>query len=161
MWVDQGDEFYNKLFKRFLKINNIEMYSTYNKGKCVVLGRFIRTLKNKILKHMTAVFKNVYFQLLDDIVNKCNNTVHRTIEMKATDFTSDSYAEYYEDSNKKDPKFKVVGHVRISKYKNIFAKGWTQNCSEEVYVVSNIKNTVPWTYMINELNREKNCWKFL
>ena len=148
MWVDQGDEFYNKLFKRFLKINNIEMYSTYNKGKCVVLGRFIRTLKNKILKHMTAVFKNVYFQLLDDIVNKCNNTVHRTIEMKATDFTSDSYAEYYEDSNKKDSKFKDGDHVSISKYKHTFAKRYIQNWSEEVFVVSKVKDTVPGKLLV-------------
>ena len=148
MWVDQGDEFYNKLFKRFLKINNIEMYSTYNKGKYVVLGRFIRTLKNKILKHMTAVFKNVYFQLLDDIVNKCNNTVHRTIEMKPTDFTSDSYAEYYEDSNKKDPKFKDGDHVSISKYKHTFAKRYTQNWSEEVFVVSKVKDTVPGKLLV-------------
>ena len=64
--------------------------------------------------------------MLDDIVNKYNNTVHRTIKMKPIDVTSDSYAEYNEDSNKKDPKFKVGGHVRISKYKNIFAKGYTQ-----------------------------------
>ena len=99
MWVDQGDEFYNKLFKRFLKINNIEMYSTYNEGKSVVAERFIRTLKNKIFKHMTAVSKNVYFDVLDDIVNKYNNTVHRSIIVKPVDVTSDSYAEYDEDSN--------------------------------------------------------------
>ena len=60
IWVDQDDEFYNNLFKRFLKINNIDMYSTYNEGKSVVAERFIRTLKNKIFKHMTAVSKNVY-----------------------------------------------------------------------------------------------------
>ena len=74
IWVDQGGEFYNKLFKRFLKINNIEMYSTYNEGKSVVAERFIRTLKNKIFKHMTAVSKNVYFDVVDDIVNKYNNS---------------------------------------------------------------------------------------
>ena len=79
-WVDQGGEFYNNLFKRFLKNNNIEMYSTYNEGKSVVAERFIRTLKNKIFKHMTAVSKNVYFNVLDDIVNKYNNTVHRVIK---------------------------------------------------------------------------------
>ena len=79
IWVDQGGEFYNNLFKRFLKINNIEMYSTYNEGKSVVAERFIRTLKNKIFKHMTAISKNVYFDVLDDIVNKYNNTVHRII----------------------------------------------------------------------------------
>ena len=70
IWVDQGGEFYNKLFKRFLKINNIEMYSTYNEGKSVVAERFIRTLKNKIFKHMTVVSKNVYFDVLGNIVNK-------------------------------------------------------------------------------------------
>ena len=67
-WVDQGSEFYNQSFKDFLKINNIEMYSTYNEGKSVVAERFIRTLKNKILKHITAVSKNIYFDVLDDIL---------------------------------------------------------------------------------------------
>ena len=97
IWVDQGSEFYNNSFKDFLKINNIEMYSTYNEGKSVVAKRFIRTLKNKIFKRMTAVSKNVYFDMLDDIFNKYNNTVHRTIKMKPIDFTSDSYAEYNEE----------------------------------------------------------------
>ena len=69
IWVDQGGEFYNNLFKRFLKINNIEMYSTYNEGKSVVAERFIRTLKNKIFKHMTAISKNVYFDVLDLLIN--------------------------------------------------------------------------------------------
>ena len=93
IWVDQGSKFYNNPFKRLLKINNTEMYSTYNEGKSVVAERFIRTLKNKIFKHMTAISKNVYFDVLDDIVNKYNNTVHRSIKMKPTDVTSDSYAE--------------------------------------------------------------------
>ena len=154
-WVHQGRKFYNNLFKRFLKINNIEMYSTYNEGKSVVAERFIRTLKNKIFKHMTAISKNVYFDVLDDIVNKYNNTVHRTIKMKPIDVTSDSYAEYNEDSNVTKPKFKVGDHVRISKYKNIFAKGYTPNWSEEVFVINKIKNTVPWTYAISDLNGEE------
>ena len=89
IWVDQGGEFYNKLFKRFLKINNIKIYSTYNEGKSVVAERCIRSLKNKIFNHMTAVSKNV----LDHIVDKYNNTVHRTIKMRPVDVTSDSYAE--------------------------------------------------------------------
>ena len=131
------------------------MYSTYNEGKSVVAGRFIRTLKNKTFKHMTAISKNVYFDVLDDIVNKYNNTVHKTIKMKPIDVTSDSYAEYNEDSNKKDPKFKVGDHVRISKYKNIFAKGYAPNWSEEIFIVSKIKNTVPWTYAISDLNGEE------
>ena len=93
--------------------------------------------------------------MLDDIVNKYNNTVHRTIKMKSIDVTSDSYAEYNEDSNKKDPKFKVGDHVRISKYKNIFAKRYTPNWSKEVFVISKIKNAVPWTYVINDFNGEE------
>ena len=81
IWVDQGSEFYNKSFKCFLKINNIEMYSKYNEGKSVVAEGFIRTLRNKIFKHMTDISKNIYFDVLDDIVDKYNNTVHRTIKM--------------------------------------------------------------------------------
>ena len=100
------------------------MYSTYNEWKFVVAERFIRTLKNKIFKHMTAISKNVYFDVLDDIVDKYNLTVHGTIKMKPTDDTDDSYAVYNENSNKKYPKFKVGYHVRISKYKNISAKGF-------------------------------------
>ena len=91
------------------------MYSTYNEGKSVVAERFIRTLKNKIFKHMAAVSKNVYFDVLDDIVNKYNNTVHRSIIVKPVHVTSDSYAEYDEDSNLTKPKFQVGDHVRISK----------------------------------------------
>ena len=98
------------------------MYSTYIEGKSVVTERFIRTLKNKIFKHMTAISKNVYFDVLNDIVNKYNYTVHRTIKMKPIEVTSDSYVKSNKDSDKKDPKFKVGDHARISKYKNIFAK---------------------------------------
>ena len=93
--------------------------------------------------------------MLDNIVNKCNNAVHRTIKMKPIDVRDDSYAEYNKDFNKKDPKFKVGDDVRISKYQNIFVKGYTLNWSEEVFVVSEIKITVPWTYVINDLIREK------
>ena len=117
--------------------------------------RFIRTLKNKNFKHIAAISKNVYFDVLDDIVNKYSNTVHSTVKMKPIDITCDSYAEYNEDSSKKDPKFKVDNHVRISKYKNIFAKRYTSNWSEEVFVVSKIKNTVPWIYVISNLNGEE------
>ena len=120
IWVDQGDEFYNKLFKTFLKLNNIEIYSTYNEGDSVVTGRFIRTLKSNIFKHMTVISKSVSFDVLDDIVKTYNNTVHRAIKMKSMHLTSDSYAEYNEDSNEKDPKFKVDDRVRISKCKIFF-----------------------------------------
>ena len=125
IWVDQGSEFYNKSFKNWLNNNNIEMYSTHNEGKSVVAERFIRTLKNKIYKHMTAISKNVCFNVLNDIVDKYSNTYHKTI--KPIDVKSDSFTKYNEESNEKDSKFKVNDHVRISKYKNIFAKGYAPN----------------------------------
>ena len=138
IWVDQGGEFYNNSFKDFLKINNIEMYSTYNEGKSVVAERFIRTLKNKIFKHMTAVSKNVYFDVLDDIIDIYNNTVHRTIKMKQIDVTSDSYAEY-NDSNITKPKFKVGDRVRILKYKNIFAKDTPKIGQKKILLLVKLK----------------------
>ena len=152
IWGDQGSEFYSQSFKDFLKINNIEVYSTFNEGKSVVAERFIRTLKNKICKHMNAISKNIYIDVLNDIVNKYNNTVHETIKIKPIDITNDSYVEYNEESNKKNPKFKVNDHVRISEYKNIFAKEYVPSWSEKLFVVNEIKNTVPWTYTMNDLN---------
>ena len=94
------------------------MYSTYNEKKSAVAERFHRTLKNKIFQHMTAISKN--FDVLYNFANKYNNTVHRTIKVKPIDYICDSYAEYNEGFNKKDPNFKVGGHVRISKYKKHF-----------------------------------------
>ena len=155
IWVDQGSKFYNNHFKKWLKDNNIEMYSTYNEGKSAVAERFIRTLKNKIYRHMTAISKNVYFDVLNDIVHEYNNTCHKTIKMKPVDVKSDSFAEHNKESNEKDSKFKVGDHVRISKYINIFAKGYAPNWSEEIFVVKKIKNTVPWTYVTSELNGEE------
>ena len=152
IWVDKGSEFYNNSFKKWLEDDDIEMYSTNNEGKYVVAERFIRTLKNKIYKHMIAVSKNVYFEILDDIVDEYNNTYHRTIKMKPVDVKSGNYIECNVNSNDKDPKFQVGDHVRISKYKNIFAKGYTPNWSEEVFVIKEVKNTVPLTHFISNLN---------
>ena len=126
IWVDKGREFYNNSFKKWLKDNDIETYSIHNKGKSVIAEIFIRTLKNKIFKHITAISKNVYFDVLDDIVNNYNNTVHRTIKMKSIDVKDNACVDSIElhskkEVNNKDPKFKVGDHVRISKYTNIFA----------------------------------------
>ena len=141
-------------------MNKIEMYSTYNERKSVIAEKFIRTLKNKIFHHMTAVSKNVYFDVLDNILNKFNNTVCRTIKMKPIDVTFDSYAEYNENSNVIQPKFKVGYHVRTSKHKIVFAKGYTQNWSDDVFVVSKINDTFPWIYKISDLNSEKIAGSF-
>ena len=131
------------------------MYSTYNEGKSAVAERFIRTLKNKLYKHMTTVSKNVYYDVLDDIVKKYNNMRHSTIKMKPIDVKDNTYINTDKKINNKDPKFKAGDRVRISKNKNVFAKGYLLNWSEEVFVVNKIKNTVPWTYEINDLNGEK------
>ena len=97
------------------------MYLTHNKGKSVVPERFIRTLKNKIYKYMPSILKNVYIDKLDDIVNEYNNTHHRTIKMKPINIKDNTYINIDKEVNDKDPKFKVGDHVRISKYKNLFA----------------------------------------
>ena len=103
------------------------MYSTHNEGKSVVAEKFIRTLNNKIYKCMTSISKNVHIDKLDHIVNEYNNTYHRTIKMKPIDVKDNTYVNSDKEVNDKDPKFKVGDHVRISKYKNIFAKGYTPN----------------------------------
>ena len=131
------------------------MYSTNNEGKSVAAERFIRTLKSKIYKYMTSISKNVYINKLDYIVNEYNNTYHTTIKMKPIDVKDNTYINTDKKINNKDPKFKVGDCVRILKYKNIFAKGYTPNWSEEVFVIKKVKNTVPWTYVINDLNGEE------
>ena len=132
------------------------MYSTYNERKSVVAESFIRTIKNKIFKHMTAVSKNVYFDVLNNIVDKYNNTVHRTIRMKPIDVTLDSYAEYNEDSNKKILNSKLVIMLEFQNAKAFLLKGFTQKWSEELFVVSKIKNTssVDISSVISDLNGE-------
>ena len=142
-------------FKKWLKDNDIEMYSIHNEGKSVIAERFIKTLRTKIFKYMTSVSKNVFIDILDDIVDEYNNTHHRTIKMKPIDVKVNTYIDFEKEVNDKDPKFKVGDDIRISKYKNIFAKGYTPNWSEEVFVISKIKNTLPWTYVINDLNGEE------
>ena len=131
------------------------MYSSHNEGKSVVAERFIRTLTNKIYKYMTSVSKNVYDDKLDDIVNEYNNAYHRTIKMKPIDVKDNTYISIDKEVNYKNPKFQVGDHVRISKYKNSFAKDYTPNWSEEVFVIKEVKNTAPYTYIINDLNGEQ------
>ena len=129
--VDKRSEFDNSSFKKWLEDNDIEIYSIHNKGKSVVAERFIWTLKTKIYKYMASISENVYINKLDDTVNECN-TYHRTIKMKPVDVKDNAYIDWIElhsnkEVNDKDRKFKVDDHVRISKYKNIFAKRYTPN----------------------------------
>ena len=130
------------------------MYSTNNEGKSVIVERFIKTLKNKIYKYIT-ISKIVYIDKLDDIVKEYNNKHHTSIKMKPVDVKDNTYIDFKKEINNKDPKFKVGDYVRISKYKNIFAKGYMPNWSEEIFMIKKVINTVPWTYVINDLNGEK------
>ena len=100
IWVYQGGEFYNNVFKNWLSDNEIIMYSTHNESKSVVAERFIGTLKNKLYKHMTATGKNVYYDVLDDVVNKYNNTKHSTIKMKPIDVGNNKRV-YIDEHNEK------------------------------------------------------------
>ena len=104
---------------------------------------------------MTSISKNVYIDKLDDIVHKYNNKKHRIIKMKPINVKDNTYIDFGKEVNDDDPKFKVGDHVRISKCKNIFAKGYTPNWSEEVFVITKIRNTVPCTYVIDDLNGEE------
>ena len=115
IWVDKSSEFYNKSMKSWLEKDDIEMYSTHNEGKSVAAERFIRTLKNKISKQITAVSNKVYIDNLNDIVNENNNTYHRTIKLKPVDVEDNTYTDFNKEVNDKDPRFKVGDHVRISK----------------------------------------------
>ena len=119
------------------------MYSTNNEGKSVIA---------EIYKYMTSISKNVYIDKVDDIVKEYNNKYHTSIKMKPVDVKNNQYIDFKKEINNKDPKFIVVDHVRISVYKNTFAKGYMPNWSEEIFVIKKIKNTVPWTYVINDLN---------
>ena len=119
-------------------------------------------LLKDLLEHWKTRFLNTWqlFDVLNYIVNKYNNTAHRAIKMKPIAVKDNTYIDSLNEVNDQDLKFKVGDHVRISKYKNIFAKGyipnWSEeNWSEEVFIVSKIKNTVPWTYVINDLNGEE------
>ena len=119
------------------------MYSTYNERKSAVAKRYVKTLKN------------VYYNVLNDIVETYNNTFHSSIKMKPINVENDSFAEYNEESNEKDSKFKISDHVRVSKFKNIVPKGYAPNWSEEIFFIKKTKNTVPWAYIISELNGEE------
>ena len=130
------------------------MYSTFNEDKSVVAERIIRTLKNKLYKSMTATGKNVYYDVLDDVVNEYNNTKHNTIKMKPKD-VKDNKRVYTDEYNKKSARYNVGDRVRVSKFKNIFAKGYTPNWSREIFIVNKINDTVPYTYNLKDLNEEE------
>ena len=158
MQVEKGSEFYHRSMKSWLEKNDIEMYSRHNEGKSVISERSIRTLKNKIYKYMTSISKNAQIDKLDGIVNKYNYTYHSIINVKPStyvDVKPSTYIDSSKKTNDKNPKFKIGDIVRISIYKNIFAKDYVTNWSEEVSVIKKVKSTVLWTYVISDLKSEE------
>ena len=125
----------NRSMESWLGKNDIEMYSTHNEGKSVVAERFIRTLEKKIYQYMMSMSLKVYIDNLADIVNEYSNTYYRMIKMKTVDVKSSTYIDFAIENNGKYPKFEVGDHVRILKYKNIFAKVYAPNWSEEVFII--------------------------
>ena len=109
---------------------------------------------------MIVVSKNVFIDKLNDIVNEYNNTCHRTIKVKPIYVKDNTYINFGKEVNDKDPDLQDIDHVRISKHKNIFATGYTLNWCEKVFVISKTKNTVPWTYVTNDLNGEETIETF-
>ena len=136
------------------------MYSTYNEGKSVGAERFIRTIKNKLYKHMTATGKNVYYNVLDDAVSEYNNTKHSTIKIKPKDVGDNNKRVYIDEHNEKSARYNVGDRVRIFKFKNIFAKGYAPNWSKEIFITNKINDTVPYTYNLKDLNDEESIGSF-
>ena len=157
LWVDNGSEFYNKIFKKLLNDNNIEMYSTFNEGKAVVIERFNRTLKNKMFKYFTANGTYKYIDILSSLINEYNNKKHSSTKLSPNEL----YYNKKNNSKKINKKnkipisydFKIGDKVRISKFKKKkFEKGYTPNWTEEIFIIYAINMTNPVTYLIKDLN---------
>ena len=137
IWIDKGSKSYNRTMKSEIEESEIEMYLTHDEGKSFVAGRFIKTSKNEIHKYMTSISKNMYIDKLN-IANKYNNIYHTTIKKNPSALNQAYILTLNKENNKEGSNFKVGDIVRISKYKNIFAKGFVPNWSEEVFVIKKV-----------------------
>jgi len=161
LWTDQGSEFINKSFKKFLNEHNIEIYHVHNEGKACVIERFNRTLGNIIQQHLTSTSSNNYVNKLQQFINEYNNKNHATIKMtplQGTDPAHSNLVLYNTHKNDKvniyEPKFKVGDRVRIYSYKTKFDKGTKANWTREIFVMSDVRHTNPITYKLTDLNGE-------
>lgn len=160
LWVDKGTEFYNRTFRDWLKENEIDMYSTHNEGKAVVVERFNRTIKTWMWKYFTANSTRRYFDALPELLRRYNHSVHRSIKMSPHDASqkgneAEVWSNLYGQSTaKRKPRFAVGDRVRITKAKRHFEKGYTANWTEEVFVIDKVLPTSPPTYAIVDLAGE-------
>ena len=162
LWVDKGSEFYNKTFKEWLLQNDIELYSTFNEGKAVIIERFNRTLKSRMYKQFTIQNNTIWYNIIDKLVDEYNKTKHGSIKLTPVEASKKKnhglvYFNLYGDieASTQKPKFKIGDEVRISKYKRkVFDKGYTPNWSEEIFTVDKIQYTNPITYKLKDLRGE-------
>lgn len=150
---DGGSEFYNKHFVTLMKQYQINHYSTYSTKKAAIVERVIRTLKNWLYKEFSVRGKYKWFDILPNITKMYNKKVHRTIGMRPADVKPSTQLKAYDHIKiALKPKFRVGSIVRISKYKSLFAKGFTANFSTELFKVIKVNITNPTTYLLEDLN---------
>jgi len=157
LWVDEGKEFYNNKFNKFLKSNKIEMYSSHGKHKAMVIERFNRTLKEKMWKYFTISNTRKWYDKIEELTNDYNNTIHRTLKFTPNEVREKNIKTIYDIYPSKEikPKFKIGDYVRISRIKSAFEKGYYPNWSHEIYIINKVKNTDPITYEIKDWEHEK------
>lgn len=160
IWVDKGKEFYNKNFDEWLNKNNVVRYSTYGEHKSAVVERFNRTLKTNMWKRFTGENTRKWIDMLDKLINEYNNKVHSAIGMTPVQASKKENEmkvinnDRYKTLVKQTRKFKVGDTVRISRTKLLFERGFHPNWTEEVFTVVEVKNTLPVTYKLKDLNGE-------
>ena len=161
LWVDKGKEFYNKVMDRFLEENKIDRYSSESELKATVVERFNRTLKTIMWKYFTAKNTHKYVNVLDKLVHIYNNSNHSTIGMAPTEASKPEHeVEVFRRlhpetvQTKAKPKFSIGDRVRITKYKTVFEKGYWPNWTEEVFVIYEVRPTIPVTYRIKDYQDE-------
>lgn len=159
--VDRGKEFYNSQFEALMKRHNVNMYSTYSNLKASICERFNRTLKNKMWMQFSLRGMYKWMDILDSLVTEYNNTVHRTIREKPKNVNRTNEREILQRifrqrrlSAKKSQKFKIGDNVRISKFKNVFEKGYTPNWTTEIFTIRRVKRTNPTTYNLKDHRNE-------
>ena len=163
LWVDQGTEFYNRVFRSWLKDRDIEMYSVHNEGKAVVVERFNRTLKEWMWKYFSANNTHKYIDIIDTLVSLYNAKYHSSVKMKPKEASLKKnearvYKNLYGDviePPETTSNFEVGDSVRISKKKAMFEKGYTPRWTEEIFKVYEVQMTNPVTYKLEDLNGEK------
>ena len=158
LWTDKGREFFNKDVRDL-----VELYATENEEKSSIAERWIRTMKEKMFKYFTDYNTNKYIDVLPDLVEDYNNTVHSSTKLTPTDASKEEnelkvwrnlYPDRYKTS-RLNPKFSVGDEVRITKKKKVFEKGYTTRWTEEIFTIKEIRETNPITYKLEDLQGEE------